>query len=162
MRVGIGYDVHRLVEGRPLILGGVKVPFERGLLGHSDADVLVHAIIDSLLGAMGERDIGYHFPDSDDKYKNISSIFLLKKIRSIMEAKKYRLVNLDAVVIAQRPKLSLYIPVMLDNIAASLDVNKSRINLKATTTEGLDSFGKGEGIAAQAVVLLRGYEADCL
>ena len=155
MRVGIGYDVHRLVEGRPLVLGGVRVPFRFGLEGHSDADVLVHAIMDALLGAMGEKDIGYHFPASDERFRNFPSLTLLTEIKKLMEKKGYRLVNIDSIIIAEQPKLTPYIPAMIENLARVLNIAGELINVKATTTEKLDSFGRGEGMAAEAVVLLR-------
>lgn len=152
MRVGIGYDVHRLVQDRALILGGVEVPYHLGLLGHSDADVLLHAIKDALLGAVGAGDIGKHFPDSDASYKGISSMVLLAKVKKILADRGYKLNNLDSVIVAQNPKLSPYIPAMVSNIARVLDVEESQINVKATTTEGLGFTGTGEGIAAYATV----------
>ncbi|MDA8212877.1 MAG: 2-C-methyl-D-erythritol 2,4-cyclodiphosphate synthase [Clostridia bacterium] len=152
MRVGIGYDVHRLVEGRELILGGVEVPYHLGLLGHSDADVLLHAIKDALLGAVGAGDIGKHFPDSDPSYKGISSLVLLERVRDIIADKGYALNNLDAVIVAQKPKLAPYIPGMVSNIARVMGVEEGQVNVKATTTEGLGFTGTGEGIAAYAVV----------
>jgi len=154
MRIGHGYDVHRLVEGRKLILGGVDVPYEKGLLGHSDADVLLHAISDAILGAIGEGDIGRHFPDTDPKFKGADSIKLLMHVMALAAAKGYLLGNLDATIVAQRPKLASHIPQMRDNIARALDAEPDRINVKATTTEELGFAGRGEGIAAYAVVLL--------
>jgi 2-C-methyl-D-erythritol 2,4-cyclodiphosphate synthase len=154
MRIGHGYDVHRLVEGRKLILGGVDVPYEKGLLGHSDADVLLHAISDAILGAIGEGDIGRHFPDTDPKYKGADSVKLLMHVMVLAEGKGYRIGNLDATIVAQRPKLASHIPQMRDNIARALDAEPDRINVKATTTEELGFAGRGEGIAAYAVVLL--------
>ena len=154
LRVGIGYDVHRLVAERELILGGVKIPFEKGLLGHSDADVLIHAICDAILGALRLGDIGKHFPDSDPAYKGISSMILLGKVRELLQERDYRLGNLDAVVIAQRPKLRPYIDEMQQKLAEILQTSPERVNVKATTTEGLGFTGTGEGIAAQAVVQL--------
>lgn len=154
MRVGLGYDVHRLVEGRDLILGGVKIPFELGLLGHSDADVLLHAIMDALLGAAGLGDIGKHFPDTDPKYKGISSIALLEHVRDLLEEKMYIINNIDATVIAQRPKLRPYMEEMEENIAKALRIEKDRINLKATTEEGLGFTGSMEGISSQAICSL--------
>ncbi len=154
MRVGTGYDVHRLAEGRELILGGVKVPYEKGLLGHSDADVLVHAIMDAMLGAAALGDIGRHFPDSDPKYKDISSMLLLKEVNELIGSKLYIVGNIDATVIAQRPKLASYIPQMRQNIADTLGIETDRVNIKATTEEGLGFTGEGLGIAAQAVCLL--------
>lgn len=154
MRIGSGYDVHKLVEGRDLILGGVKLPYEKGLLGHSDADVLVHAIMDALLGAAGLGDIGKHFPDTDETYKGASSIDLLKKVKTLLEDKLYMVENIDATVIAQRPKLAPYIPEMVKNIAEALGIEEDRVNVKATTEEGLGFTGEGLGISANAVCLL--------
>ena len=154
LRVGQGYDVHRLVEGRPLILGGVEIPWEKGLLGHSDADVIVHALMDALLGAAGLWDIGHAFPDDDPETDGISSLILLERVRDMLAEKGYHVVNLDATIIAQRPKLSPHIPEMRRNIAGVLGIPAERINLKATTEEGLGFTGSGEGIAAQAVALL--------
>lgn len=154
MRIGSGYDVHRLVEDRELILGGVKIPYEKGLLGHSDADVLIHAIMDALLGAASLGDIGKHFPDSDPEYKGISSIELLKRVKSLLENKFYLIENIDATIIAQRPKLSPYISEMVSNIAAALAIDEDRVNVKATTEEGLGFTGEGLGIAANAVCLI--------
>lgn len=151
MRFGIGYDVHRLAEGRKLILGGVDIPYEKGLLGHSDADVLVHAIMDALLGAAAEGDIGRHFPDSDDKYRGISSLLLLSEVRKILANKGYKVINVDSIIVAQKPKLAPYIGEMQENISQTLQVDCSCINIKATTTEGLGFAGTGEGIAAQAI-----------
>lgn len=154
MRVGLGYDVHRLVEDRDLILGGVKIPFELGLLGHSDADVLLHAIMDALLGAAGLGDIGKHFPDTDPQYKGISSIKLLEHVRDLLEEKMYIINNIDATVIAQRPKLRPYMDEMEENIAKSLRIDRDRINLKATTEEGLGFTGTMQGISSQAICSL--------
>ena len=154
LRIGQGYDVHRLVEGRPLILGGVEIPWEKGLLGHSDADVIVHALMDALLGAAGLWDIGHAFPDDDPETDGISSMILLERVRIMLAEKGYHVVNLDGTIIAQRPKLSPYIPEMRQNIAAVLGIPVERINLKATTEEGLGFTGSGAGIAAQAVALL--------
>lgn len=154
MRIGTGYDVHRLVEGRKLILGGVEIPFEKGLLGHSDADVLVHAVIDALLGAAALRDIGFHFPDSDPQYKGISSLVLLEKTGRMLSEKGYGIVNVDSTVIAQSPKISPYIPGMIRNIALALGIPEDRVNVKAKTEEGLGFTGSGEGIAAQAVAMI--------
>lgn len=151
MRFGIGYDVHKLVEGRLLILGGVQVPFEKGLAGHSDADVLLHAIKDALLGSVAEGDIGRHFPDTDPSYKGISSLILLEKVKQIINGKGYTVNNVDAVIVAQKPKLAPFIPEMVKNIADTLKVDISQINVKATTTEGLGFTGTGEGIAAHAI-----------
>lgn len=154
MRIGQGYDVHRLAEDRELILGGVKVPYEKGLLGHSDADVLVHAVMDALLGAAALGDIGQHFPDTDPRYKGISSMVLLQKVASLLEEKGYAVGNIDATIIAQRPKLADYRPRMAENIAKALHLSAERVSVKATTEEGLGFTGSGQGIAAQAVVLL--------
>ena len=154
MRAGIGYDVHKLVDGRDLILGGVKIPYEHGLLGHSDADVLLHAICDALLGAAGEGDLGRHFPDSDQKYKGISSIKLLEEVKNLLENRGYRLSNLDASIVCQRPKLSPHIGQMVENIASALETGQDRVNVKATTTEELGFAGRGEGIAAYCVVMI--------
>ena len=154
MRIGSGYDVHRLAEGRKLILGGVEIPYEKGLLGHSDADVLVHAVMDALLGAAAMGDIGRHFPDNDEQYKNISSLLLLEKVSLLLKERGYNTINIDATVIAQRPKLAPYIEQMVKNIADVLGVPCDSINVKATTEEGLGFTGSGEGIAAQAVCLI--------
>lgn len=151
-RVGNGYDVHRLVENRKLILGGVNIPFDKGLHGHSDADVLVHAIMDALLGACGEGDIGKHFSDKDIQYKDISSMNLLDKVKIIIENKGYRIGNIDATIVAELPKLSPYIEEMKSNIARVLETEDDLVNIKATTEEGLGFTGKGEGMAAYAVV----------
>ena len=154
MRVGMGYDVHRLVEGRELIIGGVNIPYEKGLLGHSDADVLLHAIMDALLGAAALGDIGKHFPDSDPAYKGISSILLLEKVGELLTGEGYFVGNIDATIIAQAPKMRPYIDQMRENIAKALDVDVSCINVKATTEEGLGFTGTGEGISAQAICML--------
>jgi 2-C-methyl-D-erythritol 2,4-cyclodiphosphate synthase len=154
MRIGHGYDVHKLVAGRKLILGGAEVPYAKGLLGHSDADVLLHAISDAILGAIGEGDIGRHFPDTDPAFKGADSIKLLRHVMALAETKGYRIGNVDATVVAQRPKLASYIPQMRINIARALDTVEDRVNVKATTTEELGFAGRGEGIAAYAVVLL--------
>lgn len=150
-KVGIGFDVHRFVEGRKLILGGVEIPYERGLDGHSDADVLIHALMDALLGAAALGDIGRHFPDTDDKYKGISSMILLSGVREMLAENFYHIGNVDVTLIAQRPKISPYIDKMMDNISAVLNIEKSRINIKGTTTEKLGFIGREEGIAAEAV-----------
>ncbi|TAH64283.1 MAG: 2-C-methyl-D-erythritol 2,4-cyclodiphosphate synthase [Anaerolineaceae bacterium] len=163
MRIGTGYDVHRLIENRELIIGGVKIPYEKGLMGHSDADVLTHAIMDALLGAAALGDIGRHFPDSDEAYKGASSITLLKKVKELLEEKLYLIENIDATIIAEEPKLSGYIPNMVSNIAAALDLEEDRVNIKATTEEGLGFTGEGLGIAANAVCLLEtmmNYQVD--
>jgi 2-C-methyl-D-erythritol 2,4-cyclodiphosphate synthase len=154
MRIGHGYDVHRLVEGRKLILGGVDVPHDKGLLGHSDADVLLHAIADAILGAIAEGDIGKHFPDTDPRYKGADSLKLLAHVMALADARGYRLGNLDATIVAQRPKMAPHIPAMRINIATVLAAAPDRINVKATTTEELGFAGRGEGIAAYGVVLL--------
>ena len=155
MRVGIGYDIHRTVKNRKLILGGVEIPFEFGLEGHSDADVLIHAIIDALLGAAALGDIGTHFPDTDPKYENISSIELLKNTHKILVDNMFQIVDIDSTIIAERPKLLPYIQNMRENIASALDINIEQISVKAKTNEGLDSVGRGEAIAAIAIVMLK-------
>lgn len=161
MRVGMGYDVHRLVEGRDLILGGVKIEHSLGLLGHSDADVLIHAIMDALLGAAALGDIGKHFPDTDEKYKGISSMRLLEHVKGLIEEEGYVIENIDAIIIAQRPKLRPYMEEMEENIAKVLKIEKNQINLKATTEEKLGFTGREEGIAAQAICSLTGiYEGS--
>lgn len=158
-RIGNGYDVHRLVEDSRLIIGGVDIAYEKGLLGHSDADVLVHAIMDALLGACGERDIGSHFPDTDNLYKGISSLKLLCKVREIIESKGYKVGNIDSIIVAQAPKMSPHIHIMKQNIAEALNISIDDINIKATTTEGLGFAGAGEGIASYAVACLYKNEA---
>lgn len=154
MRIGMGYDVHRLVEDRDLIMGGVKIPYEKGLLGHSDADVLLHAISDALLGAAALGDIGKHFPDTDPAYKGISSLLLLGKVGELLSEKGYFIENIDATIIAQAPKMRPYIDIMRENIAEALGILAEQVNVKATTEEGLGFTGSGEGIAAQAICLL--------
>jgi 2-C-methyl-D-erythritol 2,4-cyclodiphosphate synthase len=154
MRIGHGYDVHRLVAGRKLIMGGVDIPWDLGLLGHSDADVLLHAIADAILGAIGEGDIGRHFPDTDAAYKGADSLKLLSHVMALAEARGYRLGNLDATIIAQQPKMAPHIPVMRSNIARALNAVTGQVNVKATTEEGLGFSGRGEGISAHAVVLM--------
>ena len=154
MRVGMGYDVHKLTEGRKLILGGVEIPYEKGLLGHSDADVLLHAIMDALLGAASLGDIGKHFPDTDPAYKGISSIKLLEAVGKLLEEKGYVVENIDATIIAQRPKLAAYRPQMAENIAHALKLPVNRVSVKATTEEGLGFTGRGEGISSQAICLV--------
>lgn len=154
MRVGLGYDVHRLVENRDLILGGVIIPYEKGLLGHSDADVLLHAIMDALLGAAALGDIGKHFPDSDPAYKGISSMKLLEHVGVLLEQENYQIMNIDATIIAQRPKMAPYIPEMIKNVARVLRIEESQVNIKATTEEGLGFTGSGEGISSQAICSL--------
>ena len=161
MRIGQGYDVHKLVEGRKLILGGVEIPYEKGLLGHSDADVLVHAVMDALLGAAALGDIGQHFPDTDPRYEGISSIELLKKVGELLEEKGYVVENIDATIIAQRPKLLNYRPKMAENIAQALHLDVSRVSVKATTEEGLGFTGTGEGISSQAITLLTVVNDSC-
>lgn len=151
MRVGMGYDVHKLVEGRDLILGGVTIPYEKGLLGHSDADVLLHAIMDALLGAAALGDIGKHFPDTEEAYKGISSIKLLEHVRKLLDEKLYVIENIDATIIAQRPKMLPHIPAMRQNIAEALQIEVDQVNVKATTEEGLGFTGSGEGISSQAI-----------
>lgn len=154
MRVGMGYDVHRLTENRELILGGVKIPYEKGLLGHSDADVLIHAIMDALLGAAALGDIGKHFPDTDPEYKGISSVKLLEHVGSLIEEQLYVIGNIDATIIAQRPKMAPYIEQMRENVARALHLEIGQANIKATTEEGLGFTGSGEGISSQAVACL--------
>ena len=154
MRIGMGYDVHKLVEGRKLILGGVEIPYEKGLLGHSDADVLLHAIMDALLGAAALGDIGKHFPDTDPAYKGISSIRLLEHVANLLEEHQFLIENIDATIIAQRPKMRPYIDTMRENIAKALKIESDQINVKATTEEGLGFTGNGEGISSQAICML--------
>ncbi len=154
MRVGLGYDAHRLVEGRPLVLGGVRIPYHLGLAGHSDADVLSHAIGDALLGAVGAGDLGTHFPDRDPAYRNISSLVLLERIITLVKARGFKPVNVDAVVVAQEPRLAPYLEEMIANLAPILGLTPEAVNLKATTTEHMGFIGRGEGIAAYAVVLV--------
>jgi 2-C-methyl-D-erythritol 2,4-cyclodiphosphate synthase len=154
MRVGMGYDMHRLVSGRRLVVGGVEIPYDRGLLGHSDADVLAHAVCDALLGAAGLGDIGLHFPDSDQAWAGIDSLKLLHQAKTMI-APDWRIANIDATVLAQAPKIAPFREQMCANLAAALDIGPARINIKATTTEGLGAIGRGEGIGAQCVALLR-------
>jgi len=154
MRIGMGYDVHKLVKNRKLVLGGVEIPFDIGLLGHSDADVLIHAIMDSLLGAAALGDIGRHFPDTDEKYKGISSICLLKEVGNLLKQMDYKIVNIDATIIAQKPKMSPHICQMIKNISAALKIPEDSINIKATTEEGLGFTGSGEGISSQSIALI--------
>lgn len=168
IRVGIGYDLHRLAKKRALIIGGVTIEYSCGLEGHSDADVLIHALIDALLGAAGLRDIGYHFPAGNDSYRNISSLVLLEKVKKMLDREGWKVKNTDAVIIAEEPVLAPHIDKMRENIAAVLDISQGRISVKATTTEGLGVSGRREGIAAQAVVLIKktahpgpaGHEAE--
>lgn len=162
MRIGQGYDVHRLVEDRDLILGGVTIPYEKGLLGHSDADVLVHAVMDALLGAAALGDIGQHFPDTDPTYKGISSIELLKHVGALLESHGYVIENIDATIIAQRPKLAAFRPQMAVNIASALHLDVEQVSVKATTEEGLGFTGSGEGISAQAITLLMSAKDYCM
>ena len=154
MRIGHGYDVHRLTEGRKLILGGVEIPYEKGLLGHSDADVLTHAVMDALLGAAGLGDIGRHFPDNDDRFQGADSLLLLKEVCRLLSVKGYRIGNVDVTVIAQRPKLMQFIPEMRRNLAGVMNVDEDAVNVKATTEEKLGFTGEGLGIAAHAVALI--------
>ena len=154
MRVGMGYDVHKLTEGRKLILGGVDIPWEKGLLGHSDADVLIHAIMDALLGAAALGDIGKHFPDTDPAYKGISSVKLLVHVAGLLKENDYAIGNIDATIIAQKPKMAPHIPKMRENIAEALGIKISQLNIKATTEEGLGFTGQGQGISSQAICLL--------
>lgn len=154
MRIGLGYDVHRLVEGRDLIIGGVTIPYEKGLLGHSDADVLLHAIMDSLLGASALGDIGKHFPDTDEKYKGISSIKLLEEVGKLLYKNGFSINNIDSTIIAQKPKMAPHIMNMRENIAKALNIELNKINVKATTEEGLGFTGTGEGISSQSICLL--------
>ena len=154
MRIGMGYDVHKLVPERKLILGGVTIPYELGLVGHSDADVLLHAIMDSLLGAAALGDIGKHFPDTDDRFKGISSIKLLTEVGKLISEKGYKIENIDATIIAQKPKMAPHIPLMRENIASALNIELDKINVKATTEEGLGFTGEGKGISSQSICLL--------
>ena len=155
MRIGMGYDVHKLTENRKLILGGVDIPYEKGLLGHSDADVLIHAIMDAILGAAALGDIGKHFPDTDPAYEGISSIKLMEHVAGLLRENGFEIGNIDATVIAQRPKLAAYIPQMRQNMADALGIEVSQISVKATTEEGLGFTGAGQGIASQAICLLK-------
>lgn len=155
MRTGIGYDVHKMVEGRKLILGGVEIPHHKGLLGHSDADVLIHAIMDSILGALALGDIGKYFPDTDMQYKDISSMVLLEKVHNIMKEHGYEIGNIDSIVVAQEPKFAPYIDSMRENIARALETSKDNIGVKATTTEWLGFEGRKEGISSHAICLLK-------
>ncbi len=154
MRIGTGYDVHRLAKDRALVLGGVVIPYEKGLLGHSDADVLLHAVMDALLGAAALGDIGKHFPDSEERYRGISSLALLKEVKSLLDAELYIVENIDATIVAEHPKLAPYLQEMRENIANTLGIDISQVSVKATTEEGLGFTGNGEGIAVQAVCLL--------
>ncbi len=154
MRIGMGYDVHRLAADRTLVLGGVTVPYKKGLLGHSDADVLAHAIMDALLGAAGAGDIGRHFPDTDSQYKDISSMILLVRVKDLLTEKGLKVVNIDSVIVAQEPRLAAYMENMAANVAAALEIGPSQVNIKATTTEGLGFTGAGDGIAAYAIAMI--------
>ena len=159
MRIGMGYDVHRLIQDRRLVIGGVEIPYEKGLLGHSDADVLLHAVMDALLGAAALGDIGKHFPDTDPAYKGISSVALLKHVGELLEENRFLIENIDATIIAQAPKMQPYIDQMRANIAGTLGIEMDQVNVKATTEEGLGFTGTGEGISAQAVCSLMPIEA---
>ena len=154
MRIGMGYDIHRLVKGRKLVMGGVTIPFEKGLLGHSDADVLVHAVCDALLGAAGLGDIGLHFPDTDSEYKDVASIKILAKTYELISGKGFSIMNLDSTIFADAPKLSPYRDAMQKNISRTIEIEQDRVNVKATTFEGLGMIGKGEGIGAMCVALI--------
>ena len=159
MKVGFGYDSHRLVEGRRLVIGGVEVPFEKGLLGHSDADVLLHAIGDALLGAIGEGDLGRHFPETDPAYRDISSLLILQKINDMAERKGLVVGNLDSTVVLEKPRLAEFVPLMVARIASALGIEQSRVNVKAKTNEKMGFIGRGEGIAAFAVVTVKEKKA---
>lgn len=154
MRIGIGYDVHKLVINRPLIIGGVNIPFEKGLLGHSDADVLVHAIMDSMIGALALGDIGKHFPDTSDEFKGISSLKLLENVYALIQSRGFEIENIDSIIVAQKPKMAPHIPEMKKNICSILNINEDQLNIKATTEEGLGFTGSGDGISSQSVCLL--------
>ena len=154
MRRGQSKDIHRLVSGRKLILGGIEIPYEKGLLGHSDADVLLHAIIESIIGAMGEGDIGKHFPDNDEQYKGISSLVLLSKTKELMDLKSYKIGNIDSLIMIEKPKMAPYISLMRENVAKVLDCDINQINIKATRGEGLGYIGRGEGVEAYSICLL--------
>ncbi|UCD84678.1 MAG: 2-C-methyl-D-erythritol 2,4-cyclodiphosphate synthase [Deltaproteobacteria bacterium] len=159
MRIGFGYDVHRLTEGRKLILGGEQIPYPQGLAGHSDADVLLHALADAILGAISEGDLGRHFPETDPDYQSISSMIILDQVNNLAKQKGFTPSNIDATIVAESPKLEKFIPAMVENVARILGTEKDQINIKATTTEGLGFSGRGEGMAAYAVVMLRKLEA---
>jgi 2-C-methyl-D-erythritol 2,4-cyclodiphosphate synthase len=154
MRIGNGYDIHQLLTGRALIIGGVQIPFEKGLLGHSDGDVLIHAVADAILGALGLGDIGHHYPDTDPQLEGMSSLVILEDLKKLLEKEKMTIGNLDSVIVAQAPKLAPYIGAMRSAIAKQLQTDENRINIKAKTAEKLDALGRGEGIAVHAVVLL--------
>jgi 2-C-methyl-D-erythritol 2,4-cyclodiphosphate synthase len=153
-RIGFGYDIHPLADNRRLIIGGEEIPFSKGLLGHSDADVLLHALCDALLGALGEGDIGRHFPNTSPEFKDISSLILLDRVNALIKKKNYRINNLDLMILAEAPKLSGFFPTMINNLSRRLEIEPGQINIKATTNEGIGAIGKGEGIAAYAVALL--------
>ncbi len=155
LRVGIGYDVHRFAQGRKLILGGVEIPYEKGLLGHSDADVLLHAICDALLGAAGLKDIGHHFPDYDEQWKDVSSSFLLEKTLQLLRKHHWKIVNIDATIIAEQPRLAPFIPTMIEHLSTWAAIAPQQINIKATTNEQMGFIGRGEGIAAIAIALIQ-------
>lgn len=154
MRIGQGYDIHRTIKGRPLIIGGVEIPWNKGLLGHSDADVLIHAMIDSIFGALGEGDIGTHFPDTDERYKDVNSLILLEKAVSILKENGYRIINIDSTIIAQKPKLSDYIPKIKDKLAPILNIGTNNIGIKCKTEEGLGYLGRSQAIAAYSIILI--------
>jgi 2-C-methyl-D-erythritol 2,4-cyclodiphosphate synthase len=160
VRIGTGYDIHRLVEGRKLVLGGVEIPFEKGLLGHSDSDVLTHAICDALLGAAALGDIGTHFPDSDPRWAGTSSIEFLARVVELVTERGYRIANIDATIMAERPKLLTYVQAMRERLASALQIDVDQVNIKAKTNEGLESVGRGEAIAAQAVTLIHRRDAE--
>lgn len=157
MRIGLGYDIHRLAENRDLILGGVKIPYELGLLGHSDADVLVHAIIDSMLGSLALRDIGYHFPDTDEKFKGANSLILLKETNELIKKEGYKIINIDSNIICQKPKLMNYIEEMRKNISSVLELELNQVSIKAKTNEKMDSIGNGIAIVANAICLVEKF-----
>jgi 2-C-methyl-D-erythritol 2,4-cyclodiphosphate synthase len=158
-RVGIGNDIHRLVEGRKLMLGGIEVPFDRGLLGHSDGDSLTHAICDALIGAAGLGDIGTHFSDKDPQYAGVDSLILLSRVCSLLNERNFKIQNIDATILAERPKMMPHIPAMRSRLAEAIGIDESQINLKAKTNEGLDAVGRGEAIAAQAIALISQFES---
>ncbi|MCD6102012.1 MAG: 2-C-methyl-D-erythritol 2,4-cyclodiphosphate synthase [Candidatus Cloacimonetes bacterium] len=161
MKIGFGYDVHPLVKDRKLILGGVEIPFKKGLLGHSDGDALIHAIIDALLGAASLGDIGSHFPDTDEKYRDISSLILLQETGKILANQKFHIINIDSTIVLEKPKLQKYIPEMKSNIADKLDIKPEQVSIKATREEGLGFVGKGEGIKVYAVALIGEFKQEC-
>ncbi len=157
IKIGIGYDIHRLVEGRKLIIGGVDIPHSKGLLGHSDADVLIHSINDAILGACGLGDIGFHFPNTDMKYKDISSLILMEKVVQLMKDSKYKIINCDNILIIEKPQIAPYVNLMKEKLCKVLEIKKENLNIKATTNEKLGFCGREEGIAAQSIVLLEGF-----